>query len=68
MKSKFSITVKGKENTYSFNFIADDKYWQEWLDDGLEVNKVVNTISPLVYKLGLTKLVCYLQDKGFMKY
>ncbi len=68
MKRKFAIKVRGADATYSFNFIGDDEHWQDWLDQGLEVDMVVNTVSPLVQRLGLTSLVCYLQDKGWMKY
>lgn len=45
MKRHFAIHVKGNNHKWSFDFIADDKHWQTWLDDGLEVYAVENVDS-----------------------
>ncbi len=62
MKRLFQITIKGKTEEWAFDFEADEKYWQDWLDDGLNVKMVMNIIPSWVAELGLTKLWCVLQD------
>ena len=40
----FAIVVHGKERVWDFLFEGDDKYLQEWLDDGLDIAEVVEVI------------------------
>ncbi len=62
MKQMLSITVKGKEKTWCFNFPGDPKYLPEWEADGLEVYEVVNTIPLWAQQSGLTRIWCRVQD------
>lgn len=57
-----SITVKGNQKTWSFNFYADPKYLKEWREDGLEIDEIVNTIPEFVVNIGLTKVWVFFQD------
>ena len=69
MKAKYSIFVKGKSgHTYSFSFIGQSKDYQEWLDEGLKIDEVCNTIPIIIHRLGLTSLWVWLQDKGVISY
>ncbi len=34
---KFTIVVRGNRDEWAFDFDGDEAYWQDWLDDGLEV-------------------------------
>lgn len=62
MKKLLSITVKGKSHTWSFNFYGDDKYLDQWRDDGLDIDEVVNVIPEQIAAFRLTKIYCFLQD------
>lgn len=61
---QLSIEVRGKEKSWSFTFLGDPKYLDEWRADGLEVFELVNTIPAWVADQGLwaIKLWCFLQD------
>jgi hypothetical protein len=41
---RLSISVRGREKTWSFNFYADPRFMDEWRADGLDVAEVLNTI------------------------
>jgi len=43
MKRLLSITVRGHQKEWSFTFIGDVEYLNDWREDGLEINEVVNT-------------------------
>lgn len=64
MKSKvlMSVTVCGKEKTWSFNFYGDPKYLPEWWEDGLPIGVIENTIPVWVANLGMTRVWCFMQD------
>lgn len=67
MKNKlYSINVKGNEKEWSFQIIGRPEYLKDWEADGLDVSTIVNTIPDFVVWLGLTKLWCWLQDKGII--
>jgi hypothetical protein len=42
---RFSVHVQGDTKQWSFDFEADPAYWQEWLDDGLEVFQKVGEVE-----------------------
>lgn len=42
---KFAITVQGNEKKWNFIFEADEKFHQDWIDDGLDVCKLVEEIK-----------------------
>ena len=62
MKKKLSITVRGKEKTWSFNFDGNTKYLKEWREDGLEIDEIINIIPEWIAKCGLTRPWLFLQD------
>ena len=62
MSKRLSITVKGKDGTWCFDILADSKYMQEWLDDGLDIVVIENTIPMWVYEMGLTRAWVFMQD------
>jgi len=57
-----SIEIKGKHKSWSFPFYGDSKYLNEWREDGLKIDEIVNTIPEWVVDLGLTKVWCFFQD------
>ena len=61
-KKLLSVTVKGNEKKYCFNFYGDPKYIPEWEADGLEVVEILNTIPIWVVDAGLTKPWIFMQD------
>ena len=63
---KFVLTVQGRESRWSFEFDGEPEYWVEWLEDGLMVEELVNTIPEWVVKLRLEKVWCFLQDVGLI--
>lgn len=62
MKKLLSLEVRGAEKDWSFEFYGDPKYLEDWREDGLEINEVMNTIPEWVADLGLTKIWCFFQD------
>ena len=62
MSKRLSITVKGKDETWCFDILADSKYIQEWLDDGLDIVVIENTIPMWVNEIGLTRAWVFMQD------
>jgi len=61
-KKLYAVYVKGRERHWSFPVLLDEKHIQEYRDDGLVVDEIVNTIPVWVVDCGLTKLWCFLQD------
>lgn len=62
MKKLLSVVVHGKYKTWDFNFVGDDKYLEEWREDGLEIEEVCYTIPVWVVNMKLTRIWCLLQD------
>ena len=62
MKKLMSVEVRGADKTWSFLFYDDPKYLDEWRDDGLEVNEIMNVIPMWVVDLGLTRIWTFFQD------
>jgi hypothetical protein len=62
MKKLLCIDVRGKQHEWSFNFYGDPKYLDEWRQDGLKIDEVVNVIPEWVVNIGATKLYCFLQN------
>ena len=62
MSKHLSITVKGKNRTWCFDILANSKYIQEWLDDGLDIVIIENTIPMFVVDCGLTHAWVFMQD------
>jgi len=58
----FSIEIKGKHYNWAFDFDGDTKYWQEMLDDGLNVKMIMNTIPLWVVNFRLTRIWVFFQD------
>lgn len=56
------IHTRGRSKSWSFEFMGDPKYIEEWNADGLEVREVVNTIPAWIVDLGLVRPWCFLQD------
>ncbi len=61
-KRLLSIQVKGQNKTWSFNFIGDTKYLDEWREDGLEIDEVINSVPVCVNEIGLTRPWIFFQD------
>ena len=62
MKRIFTILVRGKTKEWCFNYVGDTRDYQGWIDDGLDVGRVLNIIPLWVVNLGLTRTWCFLQD------
>ena len=64
MRKIMSISVKGKEHSWAFMFVHDDKFLQEWRDDGLSIDEVINIIPKWIADMRLTRIFVWLQDRG----
>lgn len=62
MKKLLSIKVRGAEKDWSFSFYGDPKHLDEWRDDGLEIDEIVNTVPVWAAELGLQKIWFFIQD------
>ena len=61
-KRLYSITVKGDKHLWGFNCWLDPQYLDEWLEDGLEITEIHNTIPMWVVEMGMMKPWCFMQD------
>lgn len=61
-KKLLSVTVRGDNHTWTFNFVGDTRYLDDWRSDGLEIDEIENIIPEWVVYYGLTKVWCKLQD------
>lgn len=68
MKKLCSITIKGKQHTWSFHTFVDIKYLNEWREDGIEIYEIENIIPKWIVDAGLLKVWCFLQDIWHGKY
>lgn len=59
-----TISVKGREKTWSFTIDVDPKYLPEWEADGLEIYELCNTIPQWVADRGYlaNRVWCFCQD------
>lgn len=62
MNKLMSVEVQGKKHKWSFEFYGDPKYLDEWREDGLEINEIVNTIPVSVVNAGLAGIWIKAQD------
>lgn len=62
MKKLYSLEVRGKTKEWSFNIIADPKHVEDWREDGLEINEIVNSVPEWAVTMGLTKPWIFMQD------
>ena len=65
MKNKkyYSVVIKGKWHTWSFDLWAYPEYAEEWKQDGLQVDEIVNSIPEWWVNAGLpVKIWVFLQD------
>lgn len=61
-KKLLSVTVQGKEKTWTFNFYEDPKYIKDWRNDGLVIDEMLNIIPVWVVNCGLLKPWIFIQD------
>ena len=66
-KKYFILEVKGKNHTWCFNTIGHEEYWQDWIDDGLKIDLLVNEIPEWAVNMGLLRIWVFFQDIGFLK-
>lgn len=62
MKKLYSLEIRGKSKEWSFNIYADPKHVEDWREDGLEINEIVNSIPEWVADIGMTRLWIIIQD------
>lgn len=62
MNTKLSITIQGKNKKWSFTFEGDPRHLDEWREDGLDVEEVLNTIPEWAVNWGLCRVWCFFQD------
>lgn len=58
----YGLTIRGKYNEWSFPIYAKPEHAEDWMDDGLLVEEIVNTIPVWINNLGLAGLWCFFQD------
>ena len=62
MNRLLSIEIRGDTKDWSFNFYGDPKYIEDWREDGLEINEIINTVPEWVVHLGMVKPWVFFQD------
>lgn len=61
-KKLLSVTVRGKQSEWIFNFQGDPRHLDDWRADGLEVYQIENTIPTWVADFGIVRPWCALQN------
>ena len=61
MKRRYAIIVKGNQHTWSFSVWAEPEHVDDWREDGLEVDEIINTV-PLWVPAPLRKWWILAQD------
>ena len=61
MKKHYSITVKGRRKTWSFDVLLNSRYLDDYRGDGLIIDEVVNTVPEWLW-WRLVKPWCLAQD------
>jgi len=56
------LEVHGKNKTWDFEVNGDTKFLEEWRDDELDINPMVNIIPEWIVNIGLLKPWCFFQD------
>jgi len=59
---KYSVTVTGQTNKWTFSFTGDPEHVEHWRADGLEIDEIVNTIPEAVADVGLGRVWTFFQD------
>jgi hypothetical protein len=62
MKKHYSLSIRGRQHSWSFHIMVDPQYVPEWRADGLEINEICNTIPEWIVGAGLIRPWCFLQD------
>jgi hypothetical protein len=63
MKKLYSLYIRGKRKEWEFDVWVDPKYLDEWRDDGIKIDEVVNIIPAWWVGLGFSVTVwCFFQD------
>jgi len=57
-----SVEVRGKEKSWSFNFYGNPKHLEEWRNDDLEINEIVNIVPGWAVDVGLMGVWMFFQD------
>jgi hypothetical protein len=59
---KYSVSVRGKRETWVFYIYGNDEDVKSWRSDGLIIDEIVNTIPYWVAQNGLAKPWIFVQD------
>jgi hypothetical protein len=64
---RLSIEVRGHRHLWSFTFMGDPQYLDDWRGDGLIVAEVVNDVPCWIVNLGLLRPYVFLQNVWNMR-
>lgn len=59
---RYGLTVHGKNHTWLIDVEARPEHVEDWRNDGLLIDELVNSIPEWAVALGLTKPWCCVQD------
>ena len=62
MKQLMLLEIRGKNKTWNFTVEGDTQYLEEWREDGLDINPLVNIIPQWAVNIGLLRPWCFIQD------
>jgi len=62
MKQLMLLEVRGRTKPWDFIVEGDSDYLEEWREDGLDINPLVNVIPEWVVDIGLLRPWCFFQD------
>jgi len=62
MKKRYALIIRGKEKEWIFTTFLQPKHIKDYLEDGIQVEEVVNSIPLWAQQLGLTRIWFFIQD------
>ena len=62
MKQLMSLVVRGKTTEYDFTVEGYSEHLEEYWDEGLDINPIVNVIPQWIVDIGLSDVWCFFQD------
>ena len=62
MRKRYSLIIQGHQRRWGFEVLADPEHLNDWLEDGIEIEEIVNTYPQWVVVLGLQRPWRFAQD------
>ena len=59
---KYAVIVRGNEKEWIFTTFLNPKYINDCLEDGIQIEEVINSVPLWAHQLGLMRIWFFFQD------